>query len=880
MKFGGSSVSSPERWHTVRDALRRRLASGERPVVVHSALTGVTDALHDLVEAGLAHHRSGAGAVPGPPDRPVPGEGALPGPVADLVDDLAGRHTRLAGALGLAADELPGWAADVAELRRLIAGVALIGEATPRLRARVLAFGERMATRIGAAWLAGQGLPVTWLDARELLVARGADPDDPRSWLSAECDCTPDPAVQARLDGVPGIALTQGFTAATGTGETVVLGRGGSDTAAAYLAARLHAERLEIWSDVPGMFSADPRILPSARLLRRLDYAEAQEIATTGSRVLHPRSIPALRGAGVPLHLKSSLDPELPGTVIGPGADPGPARVKAISTKRGVVLLSMETLGMWQEVGFLARAAAVLADAGLSLDLVSTSESNVTVSLDTAANLLDEETLARVVATLEDICRVRVIRPCAAVSLVGERIRGMLHRLGPALEVFEEHRIHLVSQAASDLNLTVVVDEGQEERLVRELHRLLIEGEDDDPVMGPRWATLRAGDAPHPAPTREPVWWEEARGTLLALADEHPALYVYHLPTVRARARRVQGLSGVTRAFYAMKANPHPRLLRAVVDEGLGLECVSLGELDHVARALPELPPDRVVFTPNFAPREEYAAALERGVHVTLDALHPLEHWPDLFAGRDVLVRLDPGWGSGHHSKVVTGGRQAKFGIALHELDTLAHLLHRAGARAVGVHTHSGSGILEAGHWGRVAHALAAAARVLPHARIVNVGGGLGVPERRGGPALPLDGVGESLAGFAAEHPEVEIWIEPGRYLVAEAGVLLARVTQVKGKQDVRWIGVATGMNSLLRPALYGAFHEIVNLTRLDAPPAGAAQVVGPICESGDRLGSDRLLPETAEGDVILVATAGAYGRAMASRYNLRKPADEVVLEG
>ena len=126
--------------------------------------------------------------------------------------------------------------------------------------------------------------------------------------------------------------------------------------------------------------------------------------------------------------------------------------------------------------------------------------------------------------------------------------------------------------------------------------------------------------------------------------------------------------------------------------------------------------------------------------------------------------------------------------------------------------------------------------------------------------------------------PDTEIWIEPGRFVVAEAGVLLARVNQTKGKGTVRYVGIATGMNSLIRPALYGAYHEIVNLTRVGEEPTERVSVVGPICETGDVLGLDRLLPPTAEGDVLLIANAGAYGYVMSSRYNLREPAPERAL--
>ena len=126
-------------------------------------------------------------------------------------------------------------------------------------------------------------------------------------------------------------------------------------------------------------------------------------------------------------------------------------------------------------------------------------------------------------------------------------------------------------------------------------------------------------------------------------------------------------------------------------------------------------------------------------------------------------------------------------------------------------------------------------------------------------------------------YPRFQLWLEPGRFLVADAGVLLARVTQVKRKGAVHYVGIDAGMNSLIRPALYEAWHEIVNLTRIDEAPDEMVQIVGPICESGDVLGSNRRLPACREGDVILIAQTGAYGAVMASRYNLREPAQEVV---
>ena len=135
-----------------------------------------------------------------------------------------------------------------------------------------------------------------------------------------------------------------------------------------------------------------------------------------------------------------------------------------------------------------------------------------------------------------------------------------------------------------------------------------------------------------------------------------------------------------------------------------------------------------------------------------------------------------------------------------------------------------------------------------------------------------------SVAAIRERAPDLQLWLEPGRYVVADAGVLLTRITQIKGKGEVVYVGVATGMNSLIRPALYGAYHEIANLTRYGQSKEQLVNIVGPICESGDRLGNDRRLPPCHEGDVLLIANTGAYGSVMSSNYNLRDPAREIVL--
>jgi diaminopimelate decarboxylase/aspartate kinase len=175
---------------------------------------------------------------------------------------------------------------------------------------------------------------------------------------------------------------------------------------------------------------------------------------------------------------------------------------------------------------------------------------------------------------------------------------------------------------------------------------------------------------------------------------------------------------------------------------------------------------------------------------------------------------------------------------------------------------------------------LSAEADKFPAVRWLNIGGGIGVPESLDQPAFDLTALDLALQPVRDARSDREFWLEPGRFMVAAAGVLLARVNQLKAKNELRYVGVATGMNSLIRPALYGAWHDIFNLTRIDEAASEIVNVVGPICESGDFLGHDRSLPVTHEGDVLLIANTGAYGHAMSSNYNLRPPATEILLTG
>ncbi|MDX1569895.1 MAG: bifunctional aspartate kinase/diaminopimelate decarboxylase [Xanthomonadales bacterium] len=851
MKFGGTSVATGEKWRLIHRTVTQRITEGYHVLLVVSAIRGVTDQLQAFID-GVSQADSTYAAV-------------------------RACYVRLWSDLERSATE-----AEVAEFARLenLLGGDAEKQALPAHQAEILGMGEYLSSRTGQAVLAETGLETAWVDAKDLLRCVGEGAGGTRAdYLSARVDHAPVADLPASLADRGRVLITQGFVASNHRGEAVVLGRGGSDTSATCMGAVLGAERVEIWSDVPGLFSANPHQIPGARLLRHVSYREAQELSSMGARVLHPRCIEPVRDHLIPLHLFQTDKPELAGTIISAQARDYAAQVKAIVHRKRITLIVMEGLRMWQTAGFLADAFAVFKRHRLSVDLISTSESNVTVSLDLDEQLLEESVLEAVREELADLCRVSIIHHCASVSLVGLGIRTILHRLGPALEVFEERRIFLVSQAANDLNLTFVVEERHAEKLVQQLHQTLIPGGvGGDSVFGPTWEQLHFDRVP--GRDRPDPWWRLRSEELLALLGEREAAYVYDTAIVAAAADRLSRIEQIDAVFYAVKANAHPAVLRTVADRGLGFECVSLAEVDHVLATLPAIAPRRILCTPNFATRGEYRALLQRGVHLTLDNLYILENWAEELAGSEVFIRVDPGSGLGHHKLVRTAGTHSKFGMPPRDLERAAELAEAHDIRIVGLHAHTGSGVMHPDAWERTLRVLGEWLPRFPDVRHVDVGGGLGVPDKQDDLPLDLDALGRGLARVRDELPEgVEIWIEPGRYLVAESGVLLLRVTQLKGKGDVRYVGVASGMNSLIRPALYGAYHEIQNLSRLDADASGVYNVVGPICETSDVLGLDRVLPECRENDILVVANAGAYGAVMASAYNRRMPAEELVLE-
>jgi diaminopimelate decarboxylase len=367
--------------------------------------------------------------------------------------------------------------------------------------------------------------------------------------------------------------------------------------------------------------------------------------------------------------------------------------------------------------------------------------------------------------------------------------------------------------------------------------------------------------------------------------------YAYSANAIRQRIADLQhALAGMDAAVcFAVKANPTLAILQLMAEAGVGADIVSSGELRRSLRA--GIPASRIVFSGVGKSDAEIAEALEAGVGRfnvesadELEALQRIAHQLGLIAR--AAVRINPDVDARTHGKISTGKAENKFGVSIDEArQWFADADRRGNVRLDGLHMHIGSQILELEPMRQALRRLAAFRRELTDGghRIdsIDVGGGLGVVYRKEHDRpIELQGyvqaIKEALAGF-----EGRVILEPGRYLVAEAGVLLTRVIRVKGNDKRRFLVVDAAMNDLLRPSLYDAWHDIDKVASDEGGtlPRTAYDIVGPVCETGDTLATARMLPPCAPGDLLAIRGAGAYGASMSSTYNSRPLLAEVLVD-
>lgn len=451
-KFGGTSLGSAERIVAAADLLKAAARRG--PVVaVASAMGGVTDLL--LEAARLAETGRLAAA-------------------RRTVDAIGKRHLEAAEGLAEATrDRIAFDGALLGDLDTALAGVSMLRERTARVTDLIASFGERLSAPLLAAALRARGVAAVPVDARGLLVtdeAHGA----------ATCDRKKsDPRVRARLRplvrrGV--LPVVTGFIARSPSGETTTLGRSGSDTTAALLGAALGAREVVIWTDVDGVLSTDPRIVPGARLLRRLSYREAAEMTYFGAKVLHfPAVLPAI-AERIPLVIRNAFRPEGPGTTIARTGD-GTKGIRAVTAIAGMCLLSLDGRGMTGVPGIAARVFATTARLGVSVVMFSQASSEQNIAL-----VVPDADRARVVAALEQEFRLERLTgaidgvaarsPVAVVAAVGEGMRGLPGVAARVFAAVAKARVNVeaIAQGSSECNISFAVDEKDRVAAVRALH--------------------------------------------------------------------------------------------------------------------------------------------------------------------------------------------------------------------------------------------------------------------------------------------------------------------------------------------------------------------------------------------------------------------------
>jgi diaminopimelate decarboxylase len=340
--------------------------------------------------------------------------------------------------------------------------------------------------------------------------------------------------------------------------------------------------------------------------------------------------------------------------------------------------------------------------------------------------------------------------------------------------------------------------------------------------------------------------------------------------------------------YYAAKANSNLSVLKVLENEGAHLDAVSPGEVSLAFNA--GFGSERILFTGTSVRNDELKFLADSNVKVNVDSLSEIDRLLKITVPNILSVRINPEIGAGHHDHCITAGKDTKFGLWEHDALKAYEKAKNAGVERFGIHMHIGSGILEIEPFVLALDKLLSIAKKLHDKfgiclEFVNMGGGLGVPYKPQDEELDLSLLSMKLLSlFKSRIDEYDLGkpffcVEPGRYLVCDAGILLTTVNTVKVTPFKRFVGVDAGFNTLLRPTMYGSYHQVLVANRIGAPNEATYDVVGPICESGDVLAKDRRLPKIQEGDLLTILNAGAYGYVMSSQYNSRPRAAEVLVK-
>ncbi len=361
-------------------------------------------------------------------------------------------------------------------------------------------------------------------------------------------------------------------------------------------------------------------------------------------------------------------------------------------------------------------------------------------------------------------------------------------------------------------------------------------------------------------------------------------VYVTDEQRVRENYRNICGAFSRfmdTKIHYACKANTNLAILRILEQEGSGIDAVSIGEVKACLKA--GFTPDRIMYTGVNVSDRELKEVSDLGVMINLDSVSEMERLAKIAPGYPVSFRITPGVGSGHGAKVITGNKGAKFGIPLDEVVGTYARAKDLGFDIKGIHAHIGSGGQSAEPFSEMMEVLIGLADEIAELGIdldfIDMGGGIGVPYRPQEEEMDVEELASVITDMITEETGIgTLILEPGRYIICDSTVLLTRVNDVKDAGTKKYVGCDAGFNTLIRPAMYDSYHYVALANKFGKACTAKYDVVGPICETGDYLAHDRVLPDPTEGDIVAVYNAGAYGFSMSSNYNSRPLCAEVLV--
>ncbi len=442
LKFGGTSVGSPEAMQQVVDLAAASTEPGT--VLVLSAMAGITNALISGAEAALKRDLDAA---------------------LSRLNEIRSTHHRtiktLFGASPTAEELLNTIDARLDELAILYKGVSYLGELTKRSLDAVSGIGELLSSGIVAALAAQKGLPASWVDARQFMITD--DTFGRANPLWSELTPRTEAAIRPLTDAGR-IVFTQGFIGSTAYGASTTLGRGGSDFSASIIGVALNATEIQIWTDVDGMMTADPRVVSDARVIPEASFQEASELAYFGAKVLHPLTIKPAVEKNIPVRILNTMRPDQKGTLIKSHIEATAETIRAVAAKKGITAIFIDSPRMLMAHGFLAKVFAIFERHHTAIDLISTSEVSISLTID------DRTNLAELSADLSEHGEVRIADDLAIVSVVGRQFREQNGIAGRVFDTLRDINIVMISGGASDINLSFVVARADADRAVRQLH--------------------------------------------------------------------------------------------------------------------------------------------------------------------------------------------------------------------------------------------------------------------------------------------------------------------------------------------------------------------------------------------------------------------------